>query len=51
MGQENLPATAEGQMPSTEVAEAIARLMALSRTFGKVPLAEILASRHEGHKY
>jgi hypothetical protein len=42
---------ADGEMPSTEVAEAIARLKALRRTFGKAPLAEILASRHEGHKY
>ncbi len=38
-------------MPSTEVAEATARLKALRLTFGKAPLAEILASRHEGHKY
>jgi hypothetical protein len=49
--QENLRATAEGEMASTDVAEAIARLKALRRTFGKAPLAEILASRHEGHKY
>jgi hypothetical protein len=44
-------ATAEGKTPSTEVAEAIARLKALRRTTGKAPLAEILASRHKGHKY
>jgi hypothetical protein len=49
--QENLPAMADGEMPSTKVAEAIARLKALRLTFGKAPLAEILASRHEGHKY
>jgi hypothetical protein len=51
VGQENLRATAEGKTPSTEVAEAIARLKALRRTTGKAPLAEILASRHKGHKY
>jgi hypothetical protein len=49
--RENLPAMADGEMPSTEVAEAIARLKALRRTFGKAPRAEILAGRHEGHKY
>jgi prevent-host-death family protein len=36
---------------AAEIAEAIERLKALSRTFGKAPLDEILASRHEGHKY
>ncbi len=40
---------AEGR--SVEVAEAIARLKALRETTGKAPVAEILASRHEGHKY
>jgi hypothetical protein len=34
-----------------EIVEAIERLWALRRTTGKGPLAEILASRHEGHKY
>ena len=32
-------------------AEAVERLKALRETFGKAPLDEILASRHEGHKY
>jgi prevent-host-death family protein len=41
----------EGEVRAAEVAEAIERLKALSRTFGKAPLAEILASRHGGHKY
>jgi prevent-host-death family protein len=41
----------EGEMRAAEVAEAIEGLKAISRTFGKAPLAEILASRHEGHKY
>ncbi len=36
---------------SVEVAEAIKELKALSQTFGKAPLDEVLASRHEGHKY
>ena len=40
---------AEGR--SAEVAEAIKELKALSRTFGKAPLSEVLATRHEGHKY
>ena len=41
----------EGEVRTAEVAEAIRELKALSRTFGKAPLEEILASRHEGHKY
>ena len=41
----------EGEVRTAEVAEAIRELKALSRTFGKSPLEEILASRHEGHKY
>jgi prevent-host-death family protein len=41
----------EGKVRAAEVAEAIKELMALSQTFGKAPLEEILASRHEGHKY
>ena len=36
---------------AAEVAEAIARLKALRERTSKSPLAEILASRHEGHKY
>ena len=36
---------------AAEVAKAIERLKALRLTFGKAPLDEILASRHEGHKY
>jgi len=34
-----------------KVAEAIERLKALREKTGKAPLAEILASRHEGHRY
>lgn len=34
-----------------EVAEAIERIKALRRRLPKVPLDEILAARHEGHKY
>ncbi len=34
-----------------QVGEAIERLKALRKEFGKAPLDEILASRHEGHKY
>jgi prevent-host-death family protein len=36
---------------AAEVAEAIERLKALRETFGKAPLDEVLASRHEGRKY
>ena len=36
---------------AAEIAEAIERLKALRETTVKAPLAEILASRHEGHKY
>jgi prevent-host-death family protein len=36
---------------TAEIAEAIERLKALREKTGKAPLAEILASRHEGHKY
>ena len=38
-------------MWAAEIAEAIARLKELRRTFGKAPLDEVLASRHGGHKY
>ena len=41
----------ETEVRSAEVAEAIKDCKALSETFGKAPLAEVLASRHEGHKY
>jgi len=41
----------EAEVRAAEVAEAIARLRALREKVGKAPLAEILASRHEGHKY
>jgi prevent-host-death family protein len=41
----------EGEVRTAEVVEAIERLKALSQTFGKAPLDEVLASRHEGHKY
>ena len=41
----------EGEVRAAEVAEAIREIKALSQTFGKAPLEEILASRHEGHKY
>jgi prevent-host-death family protein len=36
---------------AAEIAEAIKELKALREKTRKVPLAEILASRHEGHKY
>jgi prevent-host-death family protein len=36
---------------AAEVVEAIERLKALREKTRKAPLAEILASRHEGHKY
>lgn len=41
----------EADRRAAEIAEAIKDLKALSRTFGKAPLEEVLASRHEGHKY
>ncbi len=41
----------ETEVRAAEVAEAIARLRALREKVGKAPLAEVLASRHEGHKY
>jgi prevent-host-death family protein len=36
---------------SADVAKVIERMKALRRRLPKVPLEEILASRHEGHKY
>ena len=41
----------EADRRAAEIAEAIRDLKALSQTFGKAPLEEVLASRHEGHKY
>ena len=41
----------EADVRAAEVAEAIERLRALRERTGKAPLDEILASRHEGHKY
>ena len=41
----------EADVRAVEVADAIARLRALREKTVKAPLAEILASRHEGHKY
>jgi prevent-host-death family protein len=41
----------EAEQRAAEIAEAIKELRALREKTGKAPLAEILASRHEGHKY
>jgi prevent-host-death family protein len=41
----------EEEVRRAKAAEAIERLKALRQEFGKAPLDEILASRHEGHKY
>jgi prevent-host-death family protein len=41
----------EADVRAVEVADAIARLRALREKTVKAPLAEILASRHEGHRY
>jgi prevent-host-death family protein len=41
----------EAEVRAAEVAEAIKALYALREQVGKAPLEEILASRHEGHKY
>jgi prevent-host-death family protein len=41
----------EADMRAAEVAEAIEGLRALRERTGKAPLDEILATRHEGHKY
>jgi len=41
----------EEEARRAQVAAAIERLKALRKEFGKAPLDEILASRHEGHKY
>ena len=39
------------KLNGAEIAAAIERLKALREKTRKAPLAEILASRHEGHKY
>lgn len=41
----------ETDVRRAEVAEAIRALHELREQVGKAPLDEILASRHEGHKY
>jgi prevent-host-death family protein len=41
----------EAEVRTAEVAEAIGELRALSQTFGKAPLDEVLATRREGLKY
>jgi prevent-host-death family protein len=41
----------EPEVRKAEVAQAIARLRALREKVGKMSREEILASRHEGHKY
>jgi prevent-host-death family protein len=41
----------EAEQRAAEIAEAIKELRALREKTAKAPLAEILASRHEGHKY
>ena len=41
----------ETELRSHEAAEALNELRAVVRDFGKAPLDEILATRHEGHKY
>jgi prevent-host-death family protein len=39
------------QRSQADVAAAIERLKALRRRMPKIPLEELLAARHEGHKY
>jgi prevent-host-death family protein len=41
----------EAEARAREIAKAIEDVRALRETFGKAPLDEVLASRHEGHKY
>ena len=41
----------EAEVRKAEVADALKELRALRDQVGKAPLDEILASRHEGHKY
>ena len=41
----------EADLRKVEVTEAIKRLRALREKVGKASRAEILVSRHEGHKY
>ncbi len=41
----------EADRRQAEIDEAIARIRALRAQTGKIPLDELLAARHEGHKY
>ena len=41
----------EAQQRQQEIYQAIEGIKALRKRIGKVPLAEILSARHEGHKY
>ncbi len=41
----------EPEARAAEVADAIARMRALTSQFGKAPLEEVLATRREGLKY
>ena len=41
----------EPDVRKAEVAEALEKLRALRKQVGKAPLDEVLASRHEGHRY
>lgn len=50
-GKTIAPGGARAHRRAAEIACAVERLKALRQRFGKAPLDEILASRHEGHKY
>ena len=41
----------EATLQQAEVDQAIADIKALRASIGRVPIADILSSRHEGHKY
>jgi prevent-host-death family protein len=41
----------EAHSQQAEVVKAIERLQAFRRTMPAIPLAELLAGRHEGHRY
>ena len=41
----------EAEVRAAEAAQAIDEMRALTKQFGKAPLAEVLASRREGLKY
>ncbi|HTR15933.1 MAG TPA: type II toxin-antitoxin system prevent-host-death family antitoxin [Acetobacteraceae bacterium] len=41
----------EADRRQAEIDQAIARIRALRPRTGKIPLDELLAARHEGHKY